>query len=380
MYKLAQLKPAFFPKLLLALVVSLLTLALAEYLLRLKYPADNNYYVWYPNVVARFNTDSNIIHGVSPHSRFTINNIGVRGDKLPFINVHKVLCVGGSTTECLYLDDKLTWPALLQNKLGKKNWVGNIGKSGTKSVEHYIQIKYATSNLHPDYLLCTVGLNDMLRYLTFGNLPAVKHINEETFKDSCLQTINLKSDNAFKRLALYRLVRNAYRTIFPYKATDYLAQDKEGKTIARWRSNRLNAAIIDTVPNLESTLLIYESNLQGMIDEAKKKGYEITFVQQCALWKDNMSNDEMKLLWMGGTGNFQKEAGHSYYSPRVLNTCLQQFNLITEKVCTQNGIPFFKLDIPKTGLFFYDDCHFTNKGADAVAEQIYRQWKITPAP
>lgn len=380
MYKLAQVKSALPSKLLLALTVSLLTLAVAEYLLRLKYPADNNYYVWYPNVVARFNADSNIIHGVSPHSRFTINNMGVRGDKLPFTKVHKILCIGGSTTECLYLDDNLTWSALLQSKLGKNYWVGNIGKSGTKSVENYMHIKYATSQVNPNYLLCTVGLNDMLRYLANGNLPAVVNANERRMRDTCLQVVNPIPDKIFKRLLLYKILQNAYRTMFPYKATDYLAQDKEGKAIKRWRLNRAAASIIDTTPNLENTLLIYESNLQAMIDEAKKNGNEIAFVEQCALWKDSMSADEMKLLWMGGTGNFQKEAGHSYYSPRVLNTCLQQFNMVTEKVCTQNGIPFFNLDIPKSADYFYDDCHFTIKGAEDVAGQIYRQWKITPVP
>lgn len=113
---------------------------------------------------------------------------------------------------------------------------------------------------------------------------------------------------------------------------------------------------------------------------ADSRNCSIGFIQQVALWSDSMSTEELGLLWSGGVGNFQKEGGHSYYSPRVLALCLAQFNAATEEVCRQYGKPFYKLDIPKSSEFFYDDCHFTIKGAEMVAEQVYRQWTVKSVP
>lgn len=384
--KLALVKSETFKKTTVVIVASLVTLAAVEILLRVLYPTSNNYYVWYPNTVATFYIDSGVINGLSPGSKFSINSKGIRGDEQNAEST-RVLCIGGSTTECLYLDNTQAWPYLLQNKMRGDNtntyWVGSIGKSGAKSFDNYVHLKYVQPGTNTNSLLVMTGINDLLRFLSAGNLPQVATLSNEQLDaraDSTLQTINLKSDNAFKRMAIYRLVRNAYRSRVPYTATDYLAQDKEGKIYARWRSNRATGFIIDTVPDLTIPLKIYKSNLQEIMKMADSRNCSIGFIQQVALWSDSMSTEELGLLWSGGVGNFQKEGGHSYYSPRVLALCLAQFNAATEEVCRQYGKPFYKLDIPKSSEFFYDDCHFTIKGAEMVAEQVYRQWTVKSVP
>ena len=48
---------------------------------------------------------------------------------------YRILTLGGSSTECLVLDQTEAWPQLLQDRLNETNkyqvWVGNAGQSGT---------------------------------------------------------------------------------------------------------------------------------------------------------------------------------------------------------------------------------------------------------
>src|SRR6476469_7808041 len=52
--------------------------------------------------------------GVSPHGVFSTNRWGLRGEEPPrdWKSHYTILTIGGSTTQCFFLDDHKTWPAL----------------------------------------------------------------------------------------------------------------------------------------------------------------------------------------------------------------------------------------------------------------------------
>ena len=76
-------------------------------------------------------------------SCFVINRDGMRRNPLPDTGFYKILTIGGSTTECLYLDETEAWPRILQQLLGGEQvWVGNIGKSGLNTKHHIIQVEH----------------------------------------------------------------------------------------------------------------------------------------------------------------------------------------------------------------------------------------------
>ena len=80
----------------------------------------NYSYVWPPNHEYLFHPNSSIFSGISGESHFTINSLGYRGNEIKnHADEYRILIVGGSTSECLYLDNTETWPYLLMNKLGK---------------------------------------------------------------------------------------------------------------------------------------------------------------------------------------------------------------------------------------------------------------------
>ena len=85
----------------LGLVSLVLSLGLGELALRLSSP--ERYYVWEPGTRQIFRPMPSIMPGIVGESRFFINEHGLRGDPFSPGQGYRILAVGGSTTECLYL-------------------------------------------------------------------------------------------------------------------------------------------------------------------------------------------------------------------------------------------------------------------------------------
>ena len=102
---------------------------------------------------------------LSGASRFSTNARGLRGDEWSSGDSYRILAIGGSTTESLYLDDREAWPRLLQDRLnaargGSEVWVGNAGKSGLSSRHHVIQVMRLLEQHPVDAVVVLAGVND----------------------------------------------------------------------------------------------------------------------------------------------------------------------------------------------------------------------------
>ncbi|NOX59143.1 MAG: hypothetical protein GXP29_09845, partial [Planctomycetes bacterium] len=85
-----------------------LPLALAELFLRVTTQPR----LYQPNMTQIEHPRPEVMPGITGESRFTMNALGLRGPEWQE-DAYKILCIGGSTTICTYLDDDETWPALL---------------------------------------------------------------------------------------------------------------------------------------------------------------------------------------------------------------------------------------------------------------------------
>lgn len=124
------------------LVSTWIALVIGEVALRAMFTRPHEYYVGPPHMRRVFRPLTGIMPGVEGESRYITNSEGVRADELTADVTYHILAVGGSTTECLYLDQDEAWPHLLQTSLNEnqhayKVWVGNIGKSGLKHKRSY---------------------------------------------------------------------------------------------------------------------------------------------------------------------------------------------------------------------------------------------------
>lgn len=351
-----------------SIIVSLL---LAEGILRIV--SGNEYYIWLPNLKYVFYPDSKIFPGIQDTSYLEINSLGLRANTNEIDNATNILVLGGSAAECLYLDQKETWPALIEKYLNenssKKTNVFNGGRSGLTSQHHLIQIqKLLERNEWIDLIIVMEGLNDLQYAISFENDYKPKDLQsvyEEAFWLSPYKEITPFYRNTY----LFKYLSKVKKALFAPK----LAQDPEGKIYLKWRANRVNAVeIVDKKPNLDSSLSQYEIANQKMIDIVKLKNKKIIFVAQPMAWDNAMNTELSKLCWYGWIGKSQHENTGRYYSFAVLREMLNEYDNLLRESCEENKVGFIELNnkLEKDITTYYDDCHFNENGARKVAQII----------
>jgi len=344
-----------------------LGLAFFEYLNYRTVSKINYSYVWPPNLEYVFHPNSSIFNGISGESHFTINSLGYRGDEIRnHDDEYRILIVGGSTSECLYLDNNETWPYLLMEKLNKtidnkKVVTMNIGKSGHGLRNNILALKYLPDYYGPDLIIILAGANDVLFKLS--RKGAWQPFNESEFNNTESYTFSVFPGYTWKSTIVYKI----YKAI-NLKFKKVKPQDGIGNTLVENRLKRQNAENwINEIPDLTLALEDYERNLERVIELSKEKNRLLIFMTQPYLWKENMAPEEDAILWM--TYDF----GDNYYPTKTMIYSMEEFNKRLLKVC-ENNKDIFCIDlekkVPKTFDYAYDDMHFNENGASFVAEEI----------
>ncbi len=95
------------------------------------------------------------------------NSLGLRGAELPTDSaVTRIVCLGGSTTECTLLNDGQVWPDVLQQELdrrGHRVWVGNAGRDGLSTYGQLRLLPELLARTRPQFVLLLNGPNDIAR-------------------------------------------------------------------------------------------------------------------------------------------------------------------------------------------------------------------------
>ena len=76
----------------------------------------------------------------------------------------RIAVLGGSTTFGSGVDDRDSWPALLQEKLGDRFSVTNYGVPGYSTAEAIIQMALIVTESHPHFVIHYHGWNDIRNY------------------------------------------------------------------------------------------------------------------------------------------------------------------------------------------------------------------------
>ena len=354
------------------------SLVLLEIALNVLTADIERFHVWEPGTKATFHTVRGTMPGVHGRSSFSVNAEGMRGDEFSPDHEYRILTVGGSTTECLYLDQVETWPHLLQatlrNETGRNVFVGNIGKSGLNSREHYFQLKFLLEQ-YPDFdmVILLVGINDMSIRISDPKYTPFDFEDPDEVEEVI--------ERAFMIQPLYEAERRSpfYKNTDVWRALEILADGTRSKDTVEddaevWyekvRSYRRNAeTIIDQLPDIQSGLDEYNRNVNKIIDVANDNAVELILVTQPVMWGTEDSDGNEDLLWFGGIGDFTKGESDAYYSVPALAEGMNRYNAELLSICEERGSECLDLAslLPKGTLSFYDDAHFNEAGARAVA-------------
>ena len=90
-------------------------------------------------------------------------------------NKKKIICIGGSTTHCVEMDNyEDTWPSVLNRILGKKNFqVFNFGVGGWGTAQSINRLIYWSTLIKPDLIIFYQAKNDLT---PFANINQIEKI------------------------------------------------------------------------------------------------------------------------------------------------------------------------------------------------------------
>jgi lysophospholipase L1-like esterase len=379
--------------------------AAAELLLRVIVPSPTKYFVLRPGIRQVFHANPLYVRGIEGEAVYEVNADGLRGPPLSgnADSQYRILVVGGSTAENLFLTEDENWPGILQRELppatpGRVVRVANAGRSGMNARDHVVQVRRLLPQLgHLDLLIVLVGVNDFTVATAGMDHPqppltdSAAMLAQERRAFAAVpgpfyapRTDELLVSGApwYKGTALYQLAKRAKFEWQKRTHNALISQDPTGMVNQRWRSNRSAAtALLDTMPSsLSRAVREFRFNLAAIAAEAGRHQVRLLLLTQPSVWRDSMTTEERRFLWLGGTGDFQAGKGHAYYTPGALRKGIDQFNRATLETCVATGVECLDLAtmIPRDTLHFYDDVHYTELGAKRVGEAIVDYLRARP--
>ncbi|BBM85474.1 SGNH/GDSL hydrolase family protein [Candidatus Uabimicrobium amorphum] len=288
------------------------------------------------------------INGVDDVVKFTTNSLHLRSPEIRnFSDVDiSILCIGGSTTECLPVTDSKTWTALLQKELSKKLdknvYVGNAGKAAMFTVSHKQVLKNYVHLKNFEWIVILCGINDLATFLR-------DDYDERSTKQESDAVLY------YKKLFLVNLLQALHRQ-------NYATQDLGGYYIENRRLKRKNAKILTEIyGDFDLALRRYRKNLLDIIQICREKNKKLIFMTQPTLWHENMSLDLQGMLWQSTL--------RGSYTPKILAKMMDDYNNVMLDICDQKKVYCLDLakSLPKNKSVFYDDCHFNNSGCQKIS-------------
>ena len=359
-----------------------LGLVLAELLVSARFREVHAYHVWWPHLEKTFQVAPGVMPGVSGETHFRVNSLGLRGDELDDEHDVRMLAVGGSTTECLFLDQEDAWPQIVQDELNRRcgehrTWIGNAGKSGLNSRDHVVLVKHLLPQLEGiDRVILLMGVNDMTLRLAqdegYDPLFLERRGSNRMFLLRSFQQLPIEleaSSHPIERMALWRWLGRVKDGWLP----EHQLQDDAGLVHDQWRAHRRQAAALrDALPDLSTSLEEYRRNAETIVDLCRSRGVEVLLLTQPCVWSEDLSPEMQSLLWLGGIGEFMTELGCDYYTVAALRAGLETYNRTLVAVAEERGVECLDLAaaLESDEDAFYDDVHLNVAGSHKVAASV----------
>jgi lysophospholipase L1-like esterase len=372
--------PLSLKRLMVGLLVLIVLLALIEVGLRLSKLITEDYYIWIPNSGWHFEPYPEAMPGVDEGGILSISAEGLRGDPYdPDPDTIHILTLGGSTTECLYLDQARTWPELMGDQLaeqsGRNVWVGNAARSAMRSPESVISARYLLPQLGDvDYVVAMLGANDMITFLRkgSGNL-----IDEDLSRGYILDARMHRTFNQWPNPLARNLqiVERIWQVDTQPAASPANSEPRVvGAEYIEWRARRQNAdTYLDTLPNLDAALAVYRLHLESLIRLARDNGAEMVLITQPALYAENMTPEAEARLWLGDAET--ADGSSTYYTLAALIEAFAAYNQEMLSVCRNHNAICIDAASALNGnpAYFYDDVHLNYAGAEVFSALLSEQ-------
>jgi lysophospholipase L1-like esterase len=291
----------------------------------------------------------------------TKNSLGFRGAPPPrdFRDELTIITIGGSTTECFYLSDGLTWSDLLGSQLSRefnRVWINNAGLDGATTYRHLILMEDYVVKLRPKVVLFLIGINDV----GAGDIAAAEARRGHDLKHRWRALLYRREVYALgQNLWRYFMAqsRGLHHTEIDLRAAGTLAQLPAG-TASRMLQNYAT-----------NSLPFFASRLEKLVKVCRDHGIEPVLITQPTLYGpgiDPVTGVNLETIKIGDQNG------------RFLFQAIDLYNEVTRRVARKDGVLLIDLarELPRNSSLYYDYLHYTEPGAEAVAGIVDRH--LTP--
>lgn len=273
-----------------------------------------------------------------------VNELGFRGESWPKNPKErlKIIVVGGSTTECSMQANSKTWPAKMENKLKSifpNIWVNNAGLDGCSTYGHIILMKDYIVELKPDYAMFLVGVNDRGK-ANFDHEDGFLAKRNESFIRSLLKKSELLTiiDNLYKSYQAHA-VQLGHHFNTAQDDVEEIVVTTDSTTIASQRKARA-----EKLQFHEAYLPTYLARIDSITKLCNSNSIAPIFITQPLL--DDVNSTGWKVM--------------EIYNHALLNYCKKN-NILSIDLADA---------MPKQKTLYYDNMHYTNKGAALVGNIV----------
>ena len=292
------------------------------------------------------------------HSR---NSLGFRGADPPkeITSQFKIVMVGGSTTEQLYISDGETWTDVFYQVLSQEFssvWVNNAGLDGHSTFGHLILVNDYLRRLKPEVAIFLVGVNDVGRD-DLSSFDSDFQIDNQEFT-SVVKRLANRSESLNLALTLIRNFRAKRRSLDhislkPKTAeTLYLSEEQQVREIEAHRKH------------VES----FRKRLVRLVDDCRKYDIRPVLVTQPALYgcaTDPTSGIDLSVLKVTNNAN-------GCLQWRILSL----YNEATTQVGRSEDVDVIDLAdmLPHDSSLYYDFVHYNRAGSDVVGRLLAQEF------
>jgi len=337
------------------------------------------YYVFAPGLRLQVHPDRDVFPQLSPVARFYINCDGERGDDPPRSrgDLYRILVAGGSISECYFLDQDATWPAVMQRLLQRQDnltalgaskvHVGCIARSGVGSEG----LDLIFNRVLPQYprlqlIVVLVGVTDVMHWIEQGTPDALKQVKvDDIFPYHPERQFGWQP----KRTATLELVKRARHRWFHPLEFNLNA----GRWVARARIMRSRAVDVRNEIRDPSLLLDhFEFHFRRLMLQAATHADRVIFLRQP--WFKTCSPEDKTAMWHGGIGKAWRanENISTYYSLDAFSQVMSRLDERAATVADTLGITQLELmsAVEPSLQNYYDGFHLTDVGAQRIADTV----------
>ncbi|MBX9789383.1 MAG: VTT domain-containing protein [Pirellulales bacterium] len=312
-----------------------------------------------PGVTYHFEPDFASLPGLEGAADSRTNSLGLRGPEWPArTTAYRVLCLGGSTVECCFLDEQEWWPARLEQELrqrgAKPHWTGAAAVSEFSSGHHARWLESSPLVSEVDAVVLLVGGNDFVRLV-----------------------LGLDAGDAWPPQLLQSGALALVKQIWNVRLGRGLVIDAEGTALfLRRQSHPMPEPAAPIV--WDEVLAGYRQRIERSIAAARRRGVRLILVTQPALWDEYLSAEAQRQLWLARTEPEPRD--WKLLTAQGCRAALDRYNQVLVETARAHQVELVDAAAVMSGVepYFYDDYHLSERGC-AVLGRLLAEHMTAPS-